>query len=342
MKKNAKNATKKLGRPDVLKPKELVTRYEGLKQFFEHNWGRIGLELRKVRNPERVRTILKMVPQVEWCIPFREGARLACLLKHASADVNSRELRLTRKRHDEAVAAESRLSSEFYPTRQKADEASNALRAAISPLGDAIQCPSFFCLAAGLAEMLSVRELTKRASATEANLRETQQTRRELGELVMSEEGWHARNEVVKFVRSRRYVGNPENFAKAMAGLPEYGWLHSFRKCEASLIKSTSWVEYSYQLFEILKSIVQKVKPLKLSKVELKLRDKLLDADTDPPFRAWVAPNWAYMKQAFAEHRGKRFNRSELPYKIMGTFLANVERSKSMVEVELAKREQLL
>jgi hypothetical protein len=282
------------------------------------------------------------VPQVEWCIPFREGARLACLLKDANVDVKSHELRLTRKQHDKAVAAESHLSSEFYPARQKADEASNALKAAISPLGDAIRCPSFFCLAAGLAEMLRVRELTKTAIATEANFRETQQTRKELGELLMSQEAWHARNEVVKFVRSRRYAGKPENFAKAMAGLPEYGWLHSFRRCEAILIKSTSWVEYSYQLFEILKSIAQNVKPLKLSKVELKLRNKLLDSDTDPIFRGWVAPNWAYMKQAFGEHRGKRFKRSELPYKIMGTFLANVERSKSLAEVELAKREELV
>jgi len=103
-----------------------------------------------------------------------------------------------------------------------------------------------------------------------------------------------------------------------------------------------SWVEYSYQLFLILKLVVQSVEPLKLSKVELKLQIKLMDAETDPLLKGWVAPNWWYMKQALADHRGKRFKRSELPYKIMGAYLARTESPKSPAEVELAKREQLV
>jgi hypothetical protein len=48
------------------------------------------------------------------------------------------------------------------------------------------------------------------------------------------------------------------------------------------------------------------------------------------------------MKRTFAEYRGKRFKRSELPYKIMGAYLARTESPKSLAEVEFAKREQLV
>lgn len=343
MAKNAENAIKELGRRRVLKPAELAKRYKGLKQFFEHNWGRIGLELQKVRDPERVRAILKTVPGVEWCIPFRENAPFTCLLNDASTKANSRTVSLTRKQYDEVMKAESRLSTEFYAARQRADEVNTALKVAIAPLGDAIRFPPFFCIAAGLAEKLGAKRMTDIAIEAEKNYRETYQRRQNLWELLNSQAGWYARNEVVKFARNRRHTpGKPENFAKAMAGLPEYGWLHSFRTCEKVLDRSNSWVEYPYQLFLILKSIIQSVKPLKLSTVELKLQSKLMDGKTDPLLRAWVGPRWWDMKQAFLDNRGKRFKRSELPYKIMGAYLARTESPKSPLEVELAKREQLV
>ena|SRR5258708_2634326 len=40
--------------------------------------------------------------------------------------------------------------------------------------------------------------------------------------------------------------------------------------------------------------------------------------------------------------RGKGIKRAELPFKIMGAFFANVERSKTPAEMELARRNELL
>lgn len=343
MAKKAGNAQKKLGRPRELKPKQLVERYEGLKQFFEHNWGRIGLDLQKVRDPERVRTILRTVPNVEWCIPFRENAPFAPLLNEAGTKANSRTVSITRKQYEETKDSESRLSTEFFAARQRAEEINNALKVAIAPLGDAIRFPPFFCMAAALAEMLGAKEMTDVAIQTEKNYRETNEKRKCLWELLSSQAGSYMRDEIVKFARNKRFTPTrPENFAKAIAGLPEYAWLHSLRTCNQVLPKSTSWVEYSYQLFLILKSVVQSVKPLKLNKVEEKLRIRLMDEETDPLLRSWIAPNWAYMKQAFAENRGKRAKRSELPYKIVGAYLARTESPKSLTEVEFAKRERLV
>jgi hypothetical protein len=65
MPKKAKNP-KKLGRDELIDSDKLLDRYEDLKQFFEHNWGRIGLELQRVRKPDEVKSIMKLVPGVEW------------------------------------------------------------------------------------------------------------------------------------------------------------------------------------------------------------------------------------------------------------------------------------
>jgi hypothetical protein len=341
MPKKAKNP-KKLGREEVIDSDKLLDRHQDLKQFFEHNWGRIGLELQRVRKPDEVEAILRLVPSVEWCPPFREEAHLGCLLKKGGTKVEWRELRQTREQHSKAVDNEHCLRLQYYETRQQAEEAITALKAACNQFALVLSFLPFFATLFLLSKRLGVQELSDKLNHVGASYLEAQKKRQELEESLTSQLAWYSRNEIVEFVRSKRYVGTPVTFAKAMAGLPEYRWLHSFRKCEAIQERSTRHVEYAYQIFELLKVIVRKTKPLNLSKVEVKLREKLLQEDIDPVLRSHIAPKWAYMKQAFAECQGKRFRRSELPYKIMGRFLENSESPRTIAEAELAKRDQLV
>jgi hypothetical protein len=127
--------------------------------------------------------------------------------------------------------------------------------------------------------------------------------------------------------------------AKAMAGLPEYVWLHSFRK--SSKIQDVSDTSTNYQLFEILQKLVKKARIANLAKLEMRLRNELLRNDANLFVRGYVAPRWADMKQAFTECSGQGYSQAELPYRIMGKFLHHMERNKSMM-VELAKLDQLV
>src|SRR3989442_15984648 len=102
MLKKTKNS-KKLGRHQIISPEELFDRYKALKRFLEDNWGRIGLDLPRVRQPEDVRMALKLVPGVEWCRPFREQPAV-CLLEYGTTKVGRRALSLTRQQHKDAVA----------------------------------------------------------------------------------------------------------------------------------------------------------------------------------------------------------------------------------------------
>jgi hypothetical protein len=107
MAKNDKNS-KKLGRGEVLDVGEIPDRFRALKLFLEDNWGRIGRHLKRTRKPSDVRLALKRVPNVKWCIPFRDYSA-ACLLGPGRAKVNWLQVRRTRQRYDEAAEIADRL-----------------------------------------------------------------------------------------------------------------------------------------------------------------------------------------------------------------------------------------
>jgi hypothetical protein len=119
--------SKKLGREEVLSAEELRKRFLDLKRFLGDNWGRIGLKLLKARRPDDLRKALRLVPSVEWCIPFRDGGA-KCLLNDGSSEVGWRELRLTREVCEEVDRRADSLWSEYHDARRKAEEATNVLK----------------------------------------------------------------------------------------------------------------------------------------------------------------------------------------------------------------------
>lgn len=193
-----------------------------------------------------------------------------------------------------------------------------------------------------IAKQLRIEELASNLNQLEPSFRLTQKDKQMLKERLLRQEAWYARNEVVSFVKERRYEKTPMNFAKALAGLPECGWLRSHRRCSEIQDESLVPTTFNYQLFEILRMTVKKMKRIDLRKIETMLQDKLLKQGPNSRLLGYVGPNWAYMRQAFAECRGKRLKRSELTNRIMARFLANFERPKTITELELAKREQLV
>ncbi len=114
----------------------------------------------------------------------------------------------------------------------------------------------FFAVIFLIAGKLEVEKLTNDTNRMKEDLSLAQQKKQLLKGQLTSQSAWFARNEVVKFSKNTRFEKTPVNFAKAMAGLPYYGWLHSFRKC--SMIRDEPVSATSYLLFEILKTIVKK------------------------------------------------------------------------------------
>ncbi len=118
MKKNKKKSRKgkqseaKLGRPEELKIEDLPKRFREMKSFLENYWGRVGLGLRKARQPEDVRAVLTLVQGIEWMTPFKGHA--ICLIAPHAGEVTANEIRATRRKHKAAEALEQRCWTEYH------------------------------------------------------------------------------------------------------------------------------------------------------------------------------------------------------------------------------------
>ena len=340
MSKNTKS-TKKLGRDEEISPDELLRRYAALKRFLEDNWGRIGLDLPRVRKPDDVKSILNRVPNVTWLPAFRDFPT-RCLLLDGSEQVSWRKVRETREKYNKARLEEGRLSLESHNAHQAAQNARTAFEAAAAEYKEHQDAKKARNQLQNIAKQLRVDELTNQAKELSTLLRDAHKNREALEALLASQEAWLARNEVVEFVRDRkqRYSKKPVNFAKAMAGLPFYDWLYSVRKCTSIPGVANVATTYWFQLFELLETIVKRTRPANLKKIELKLRNQLLKEDADPLFRSYISSQWYYMTLALADCRGKGFNRRKITYKTMGRFVDHCERP-SAADAELAKHNQL-
>jgi hypothetical protein len=332
--KKSEEAEKKLGRPDSIEPEVLSRRYRDLKYFLESQWGRIGWELQRVRTPDKLREILRLVPRVEQWRPFQDQPT-GCLLEDSGIEIEKRELDLLSQRHEDADGNVKKYYSEYHDAYGKAAAATTALMAAISQFGVASLLHRFFWVLFLTARELKVQTLTNETNRLKDALDRAREKKQELEKQLAPRRAWFARNEVVKFRKSTRYENSAINFAKAMAGLPDYAWLPSFRKC--SKIPDKFDKATSYLLFEVVAMLVKKSKSADLEKLEASLRDELHKPDADRFVRGYAGQNWGYMKWAFADCKGMGYSRARLPYKIMGGLLHHIERPKSITEVELAK-----
>jgi hypothetical protein len=326
----------KFGRPEE-EIEDLPRRFREMKNFLENYWGRIGLRLKTVNEPEQVRTILNLVPNVEWNIPFRGHA--TCLIAPLATKTTGNEVRETRRKLKESTRKYEQLWSEYLDTNQAAQQATTALNSAIVQFQLALGQLSFFVVIFLIATELKVEEVNRHSRSLEASAREAQKERNLLQESLRAQEAWFARNEIVKFAHNKRHARTLLNFARAMAGLPEWGWFHSRRMCEPITYDPTPTPPQ--QIFELITSITRNMKPVKLKNVEKRLRSELLNQNANYRLRDYVTPHWSYLQEAIRYCEGKGFKRSALPYTIMDRFLYHLERSKTPAEFEIAKANQL-
>lgn len=335
----SQGSPKKIGRPEEIKLDDLDTlrtRYSDMKRFLENYWGRISLGLKRLRKPEDVRRLFSSIPSVEWCKPFKGHA--VCLIAEKITAVNPEEIRITRRKWKDAMERELTLWSKFHDISQRAQAAVTVAKATISEFYDARGTLLFFQIVNLVVVALDVQELTQRSSQLFAEVRATQALKDSLRQSLNEQEGWFAQSEVVKFANNRRYGKTLLHCARALAGMPEWGWFHSRRTCE-ELIKDHPPPAAPYELFELLGRIARTVKPLKLSRIEMRLREELSKPE-HVMLRAYVAPQWYYIQESI--HYCVGVKRSELPSTVLDRFMYHCDRPKSFMETEIARRNQLV
>jgi hypothetical protein len=343
MPKKQKNANSQedkpdLGRPEQLEIEDLPIRFQDMKSFLENYWGRVGLGLKRARQVEEVRNVLSLVKGIEWMRFFKGHA--SCMIHATATEVPPAELRATRRKHEVAVELEQRCWTAYHDANPKAQQAATAFQQAISQFDGMLDRFEFFFVLSCAADALKVKELTTETPKLLDIVLKAQKEKNALKETLNAQEAWFARNEVVKFAKNRRYSKSLLNFARVMAGLPEWGWFHSRRTCEA-LVKDDFDSQYPHKVFSLLDSVIRKTKPLNIKRVENRFRRELLGPDADPLLKGYVVPQWDYFQEAIRFCEGKGIKRSDLPFKVMDRFIYHTERGKSTMEIELAKRNEL-
>jgi hypothetical protein len=323
----------------VLKDEDLFKRYGALKYFLEFNWGRLGLKLQRARKPRDVSAAIKLVPRFEQLPAFRDYNAL-CFANEGTGTVRFSVVRKTKQMHEEANEEMSSRWTEFHTSSQKFGSARNSLKIAVSELAAlASFLPVFNCL---FAMVFKVQQLQHQFENAHLRLEQAQKCENDLRQRRAAQEAWFAQNEIVKFRRSKRRELNPDNLAKAMAGIPEYGWFNSFLRCDK--LNAASFapalilgpIAYPYQLFELVTRITKRMKPLKIERVKKRLiRELRLEENT--LLRETVKIHWLHMQRAFEDCRGKRFTRRTLPYFLIGNFLDRLELGTSAYDTELLK-----
>jgi hypothetical protein len=336
-KSKATKSTLKLGRPEELKIEDLPRRFRDMKLFLENYWGHVGLGLRKARKPDDVTSALKSIPGIEGMSLFRGHA--ACLIAPKAIETTSNEVRATRRKVKAAEFLELQCWTAYHEATPKAQQATVAFQQVISQFGEALNCFEFFFVVSLIGYVLRVEELNLQVPKLWDAVVTAQKDKNALIDRLKAQEAWFARNEVVEFAKNRRHSKSLLNFARAMAGLPEWGWFHSRRSCET--LADDSEQATPYQLFNLIDDVIRKTKPLRLSRVERSVRRELLSSSVGLFLREYVRPQWDYLEEAIRFCEGKNFKRSELTFKIMDRFLYHCERGKSTIDTELAKRNEL-
>jgi hypothetical protein len=335
----SRDIPKKIGRPeeiDLDDLDDLNTRYKDMKWFLENNWGRVSRRLKELNKPDDVSALFRSIPSVEWCKPFRGHA--LCLITEKITAVSPEEVRLTRRKWKQAAKNEEMLWTKYHEVSQRAQTAVTGLKAAISEFYGARGTLLFFQVVNIVSASLDVQDLTERSSQLLADVRAAQAVKNSLRQILNEQEGWFAQNEVVEFAKNRRYGKTLLNCARAFAGMPEWGWFHSRRTCEQLITKQPA-AAAPYELFELLRKIARTVKPLKLSRIEIRLRAELLRPQ-HALLRGYLAPQWYYVQESI--HHCIAIKRSEVPSVIMDRFMYHCDRPKTVMETEIARRNQLL
>jgi hypothetical protein len=202
-----------------------------------------------------------------------------------------------------------KLWSEYDRAHQNAEQARVAVKGTFDTYRTVLHLsPLFLFVVHVLTEALQLKELLTRAQILDTASRRARADEDRLKKALRGQEAWFARNEVVKFARNRRYDKTLLNFARSMAGLPEWGWFHSRRSCE--MISEATTPATPYLLFQAIEAVTRRMKPVTLMNVEKKLRGELLRPEVELFVKSYAATNWYYLQEAIQFCRCRRAAKS--------------------------------
>jgi hypothetical protein len=309
------------GRRAALSDAELHNRRDQFVQIFEGEWGEIGWALHRCKKAQDVIQILgPLAASPSWianvievfCRPSQETGSAGIL----------RNVRSARRR----VVEPLRLADE---SKRFAEDQLRQINRALTQ-----------------AHGRSVRIVKKARKQLRKKLWKTMQEHRTLTDLekrlqarLKSLEADFARQELMRFIKSKRYELMPLNLANAVAGLPYVGWRQSMRKNSTNPCGIANG--HRYQIFKAIRYLLA-VGKRKTEKTLVKGFQEcipLLPGRYRLP-KAELAENWLYLERALRQAYRTKLHSKALPFEIAKRYFKQIH-SPTQVDVVLAQQARI-
>jgi hypothetical protein len=201
--------SRRRGIPSAFTDEQLWNRRDQLVQTFEACWGRVGRELPRVKQSEDIAEVLE---------PLQQGYIsdvISVYCRPSSQPPSPRKLR--KLRNELRTATEPWLGSE---------------RAKMQALDHLHVADAAIANRKSRTLRRARKARRKEAARAMGRYRIVDERRRQLEIQIADLEPSFARQELFRFVKSKRYEINAENISNAAAGLPYMGWRQSMRRCQ--------------------------------------------------------------------------------------------------------------
>jgi hypothetical protein len=164
-----------------------------------------------------------------------------------------------------------------------------------------------------------------------------------------------SQNELLDFIKTKKYARNPLGLSNAMAGLPDMSWQHSHARC--AKIKYTQWPTFSFRVFKQIETIWKRrntypsMSLLGLFRQEVGKIPKTVmvtNPDSGKQFkqenhlRSYLANNWRSLRLAIEEVAKQQSDETaQMPFLIVSAFTRNIGEPRSAQDSVLDEQERI-
>ena len=310
---------RKRGRRSDLDDEELTQRRNQLVQALEGVWGDIGWTLPRCRKAEDLIDAFSSLDQIyvqNLISPFRRSS---------SEVASDNKIRATRSRLRMVVPRRYKMAEMKRNALEQLQSADVALSQSTGHARRQLKSWRKKCRKEAAGPYGEYQELSREEASLQLRLANL--------------EASFARQQLFRFLKSKRYELTPLNLANAMAGVPYMGWRQSMRRTSGTecIIANGQ----TYQVFKAIRYLVNSA----TTKAETALLNHFRNGILQLPGRhrtakKELAENWLYVQRAIRQACRSKVHPRALLFEIMRRYQKQTQ-SRSYVDMALAAHSKL-
>lgn len=315
-------ASRPRGRPSELSDPQLQNRRGQLVQIFEGTWGEIGWELQKCKKADDLIRVFNPIAKPESWV----GNVMELFCRPCSEPASGTSLRRVR----------TELGTLAEPMRAT-DESHRRAKEQLQ------QVASVVSLAKARGRRIVKRALKRRRKEfwkTSQLYRGLHDHYGQLTKRLRHLEAAFARQELLRFLKSRRYSLRPLALANAAAGLPYMGWRQSMRRSTKTPYAIADGP--MYQVFKAIRYLAATATKKTPDGLVISFEDSIPSLPSRYGLaKTQLAETWFYLERALRQAYRTKPHPKAWPFEITKLYFKQLGSPKSQVDIVLAEQAKL-